>query len=82
MSGNTGAVRSFNFPPPDGAASCTLTETFKVLNRPIYKSLLNFHYIVLKGGSTVRHHKGLNQMYPDKSYCLNFSANGYIGLTG
>ena len=44
MSGTSSAVRSFCFPPPDGVASCTIHETFKVLNWPVDKMLPSFLY--------------------------------------
>ena len=57
---------SFYFPPLDWAKSCTIIETFKVSSRLNYITVPNCLI-------------GLNQMNPDKSTCLNLSANASIG---
>ena len=79
MSGTSGVVQSFCFPPPDGAASCTINETFKVLNWQVYIMVPSFCITVLKGDSIVGHHIGLNWMHPDGSSYLNMSAKAQMG---
>ena len=37
------------------------------------------YFFVLKGYIMVFHQIGLNQMHPDKSSCLNLSANAQMG---
>ena len=83
MSGTSGAVQNFYFPPPDGAATWTINENFTVLNGPIYIMVPCFSITVLKGDSMVGHQIRLNPMHPVKSSCLrlNLCANGLNGLT-
>ena len=49
MAENSGDVQSIYFLPPDGAASCTVTESFKGLNLPIYIVVPNLYLTVMKG---------------------------------
>ena len=72
---------SFYFPPPDGAASCTINETFKVLSYTIYITLLNYVYFVLKGDRMIGHHLGPYQIHPYISSCLSLSANDQVVTT-
>ena len=74
-----GPIWIFYFPPLDDASSCTLNETFKVLDRPIDIMMPNSCIPVLKDDSMVGHYIGLNRMHPDRSSCLNLPANSSMG---
>ena len=79
LSGTSGPMQSVYFLLLDRAKSFTMNEIFNVSSGPIYIIVPNFVSIVLKGDIMVRHHIGLNQMHPDRSSCLNLSANVSVG---
>ena len=57
-----------------------MAHVVQIVGKVVLKGA-KFCITVLKGDSMVGHHIGLNQMHPDKSSCLNLSANGSNGMT-